>query len=66
MLRGRLTSKLLPDAAGGGPALLRRTSQIRIPMAMAGLAWVSVDSLCGVYYEVSLEIKDISLRRGLS
>ncbi|XP_030040893.1 dorsal-ventral patterning protein Sog isoform X1 [Manduca sexta] len=51
ILRGRLTSRLMPDAAGSGPALLRRTSQVRVPMTMAGLAWLSVDSLCGLYYE---------------
>lgn len=51
ILRGRLTSRLLPDAAGSGPALLRRTSETRLPANMAGLAWLSVDSLCGLYYE---------------
>lgn len=51
LLRGRLTSRLLPDAAGSGPGLLRRTGQVRLPVSMAGLAWVSVDSLCGLYYE---------------
>ncbi|XP_068633387.1 dorsal-ventral patterning protein Sog [Battus philenor] len=56
ILRGRLLSRSLPDAAGGGPALLRRTDA-RTPTTvtpMAGLAWVSVDSLCGVQYEVTV------------
>lgn len=52
LLRGRLTSRMLPDAAGSGPALLRKTGQVRLPVNMAGLAWLSVDSLCGLYYEV--------------
>ncbi|KOB79167.1 Chordin [Operophtera brumata] len=41
-LRGRLTSRMLPDAAGSGPALLKRTSQVRLPTTMAGLAWTVV------------------------
>ncbi|XP_014367390.2 dorsal-ventral patterning protein Sog [Papilio machaon] len=54
ILRGRLLSRSLPDAAGLGPALLRRTDA-RTPTTltpMAGLAWLSVDSLCGIQYEV--------------
>lgn len=54
ILRGRLLSRSLPDAASAGPALLRRTDA-RTPTTvtpMAGLAWVSVDALCGVHYEV--------------
>ncbi|XP_026327487.1 dorsal-ventral patterning protein Sog [Hyposmocoma kahamanoa] len=54
ILRGRLTSRPLPDAAGSGPALLRRTDA-RVPATatpVAGLAWLSVDALCGLHYEV--------------
>ncbi|XP_061716121.1 dorsal-ventral patterning protein Sog isoform X1 [Cydia pomonella] len=54
ILRGRLTSRPLPDAAGEGPALLRRTDA-RAPVSatpVAGLAWLSVDALCGIHYEV--------------
>lgn len=54
ILRGRLTSRLMPDAAGSGPALLRRTTEARVPNNMAGLAWLSVDSLCGLYYEAAV------------
>ncbi|CAG4956546.1 unnamed protein product [Colias eurytheme] len=54
LLRGRLLSRSLPDAAGSGPALLRRTDARLPPSAtpVAGLAWVSVDALCGINYEV--------------
>lgn len=55
ILRGRLTSRPLPDAAGAGPALLRRTDA-RVPATatpVAGLAWLSVDALCGLHYEVT-------------
>ncbi|XP_041978998.1 dorsal-ventral patterning protein Sog isoform X2 [Aricia agestis] len=54
ILRGRLLSRSLPDSASEGPALLRRTDA-RMPPTItpvAGLAWVSVDNLCGVNYEV--------------
>ncbi|XP_069359482.1 dorsal-ventral patterning protein Sog isoform X1 [Maniola hyperantus] len=54
MLRGRLLSRSLPDAASSGPALLRRT-EARMPPSInpvAGLAWIAVDSLCGINYEV--------------
>lgn len=56
ILRGRLISRPLPDAASSGPALLRRTDA-RSPIAsgintLAGIAWTSVDSLCGLHYEV--------------
>lgn len=49
-------SRPLPDSAGEGPALLKRTDA-RAPMIslanpIAGLAWLSVDSLCGLHYEV--------------
>lgn len=53
MLRGRLLSRPLPDAASSVPALLRRTDVRMSPMTtVAGLAWVSVDALCGMNYEV--------------
>ncbi|XP_059052840.1 dorsal-ventral patterning protein Sog [Achroia grisella] len=54
LLRGRLVSRPLPDAANGGPALLKRTDAL-VPVTanpVAGLAWVSVDALCGLHYEV--------------
>ncbi|XP_063825569.1 dorsal-ventral patterning protein Sog [Ostrinia nubilalis] len=56
VLRGRLMSRPLPDAAGSGPALLRRTDA-RQPVTanpVAGLAWLSVDALCGLHYEVTV------------
>ncbi|XP_050680807.1 dorsal-ventral patterning protein Sog [Leptidea sinapis] len=56
ILRGRLLSRSLPDAASAGPALLRRTDA-RMPATLtpvAGLAWVSVDALCGLNYEIVL------------
>ncbi|KAL4715900.1 hypothetical protein ACJJTC_013200 [Scirpophaga incertulas] len=56
ILRGRLLTRPLPDAAGGGPILLRRTDA-RTPVTatpMAGLAWLSVDALCGLHYEVTV------------
>ncbi|XP_050351224.1 dorsal-ventral patterning protein Sog isoform X2 [Nymphalis io] len=54
MLRGRLLTRPLPDAASSGPALLRRTDVRMSPSInpVAGLAWLSVDALCGMNYEV--------------
>ncbi|XP_053609140.1 dorsal-ventral patterning protein Sog [Plodia interpunctella] len=53
LLRGRLVSRPVPDAAGGGPALLRRTETVlAADNPPAGLAWISVDALCGLHYEV--------------
>ncbi|XP_045516979.1 dorsal-ventral patterning protein Sog [Pieris brassicae] len=55
LLRGRLLSRSLPDAAGAGPAVLKRTDARPAPSTIiAGLAWVSVDALCGINYEVTI------------
>ncbi|XP_032516989.2 dorsal-ventral patterning protein Sog isoform X1 [Danaus plexippus] len=54
ILRGRLLSRPLPDAASEGPSLLRRTDA-RMPPTInpvAGLAWIAIDVLCGLNYEV--------------
>ncbi|GBP23181.1 Dorsal-ventral patterning protein Sog [Eumeta japonica] len=57
VLRGRLMTRPLPDAAGVGPALLRRTDARPVAATSAatppaGLAWLVVDALCGLHYEV--------------
>lgn len=54
VLRGRLISRPLPDTAGNGPVLLLLTEARGSVSAtpLAGLAWISVDNMCSIHYEV--------------
>lgn len=53
MAKGKLVPKLVADARDApAPILLRRESNV--PSSAVGLAWINVDNMCNLHYDVTL------------
>lgn len=54
LIRGRLVSRFVADARDfTTPILLKRVNPL-LPNNMVGMAWISVDNICHLHYEITL------------